>query len=614
MAVTDVTSHHSVLSGVIDDTVGRGPSYPIVISPSYPLMMSLQPLMSDETAITGDDAHTTTMADVITTETVMTPSSHMPDFDDPEVAHGSKTASEILRAHLVLRACGIHFLVRHAEVLLDLSAKVIGTTITDAVVKATFFRHFCAGEDAEDMRPVITSLRARNVGAILDYAAECDGADDEKDGSGGVIFTQPPFNQPARVYDYKSEAECDRHVDIFRSCIRAVREVSAPSSSISEIGSGSGGFAALKVTALANPALLERMSTIIVEVKKLFAEFDEGKTGFINHDEFARCYSLHFHTTDAEITDLLNVLDPQNEGSVDYISFAEALTPQDLPRFTSACRSIDSLALATPSSDEIALMQRARERLHTLAEEATSCGVRLMIDAEQARYQPAIDSFVLELMRKFNDKDMTERPVVFQTYQCYLKDSGETMAADLRRSERFGFHFAAKLVRGAYMNSERERAQELGYDSPIHDTAQDTHRSYDDAIDHLLRERVRADGAHSGLEVVCATHNQRSVEKAVSLMGRLGLSPTGGKDEEKTTAVHFAQLYGMSDNLTNALGRHGYGAYKYLPYGTVREAMPYLVRRAQENGDLLKKDGPLMATELSLFRREFSRRVKRMIG
>ena len=92
------------------------------------------------------------------------------------------------------------------------------------------------------------------------------------------VFTQPPFNQPARVYDYKSECECDKHVDIFKSCIRSVRDVSPH------------GFAALKVTALGNPELLQRMSTMIVEVKNLFSKFDEKGCGLISREEFVRCY------------------------------------------------------------------------------------------------------------------------------------------------------------------------------------------------------------------------------------------------------------------------------------------------------------------------------------
>jgi len=93
------------------------------------------------------------------------------------------------------------------------------------------------------------------------------------------IFTQPPFNQPARIYDYKSEAECDRHVEVFKNCIRSAHDVSPTH-----------GFAALKVTALGNPELLERMSTMIVEVHNLFSKFDEKGTGLISQEEFVRCY------------------------------------------------------------------------------------------------------------------------------------------------------------------------------------------------------------------------------------------------------------------------------------------------------------------------------------
>ena len=93
------------------------------------------------------------------------------------------------------------------------------------------------------------------------------------------IFSQPPFNQPARIYDYTSEKECDRHVEIFKKCIQSVKDVSPTH-----------GFAALKVTALGNPELLERMSDVIVEVNRLFSKFDEKDCGFISREEFVKCY------------------------------------------------------------------------------------------------------------------------------------------------------------------------------------------------------------------------------------------------------------------------------------------------------------------------------------
>ena len=187
------------------------------------------------------------------------------DFDDATSAHGSKTTPELIRALAVFEACSrLAFLVRNADRLLELSTKILGSTITTTLVKHTFFRHFCAGVDKKDMMPVIESLRHNNIGAILDYAAEKSDDGDNGNAKKGIskgkdeenstssararagMVVQPPINQPARIYDYKSESECDNHVSIFKECIRSVRDVS--------ITSGGGGFAALKVTALGNPS------------------------------------------------------------------------------------------------------------------------------------------------------------------------------------------------------------------------------------------------------------------------------------------------------------------------------------------------------------------------
>ena len=398
------------------------------------------------------------------------------------------------------------------------------------------------------------------------------------------IVTQPPFNQPARVYDYKSEGQCDKHVDVFKDCIHSVRDVSPTH-----------GFAALKVTALGNPKLLERMSTMIVEVKRLFAKFDKKKTGLISREEFISCYEQYFHVDDTKLSEILDHLVDKSNGMIDYITFSEMFTPQSLHTFTLKCKDIGPLALATPSEEEVVLMKKMSQRLHTLAEEAASCGTKLLVDAEHLKYQPAIHNLVLELQMKYNSKDETKRPVIFNTYQCYLKDTTDRVVTDLKRAKRHNFHFAAKLVRGAYMVHERARAKELQYPIPIHDTANDTHQCYDEVIELLLNHRIKQG---PGLEFMIATHNMTSIEKAVTLMNELGLNPN---DE----SVHFAQLYGMSDNLTFILGNHGYSAFKYLPYGEVHEVVPYLVRRAQENGDMLGN----ASTELDLLQTELKKRL-----
>jgi proline dehydrogenase len=213
-------------------------------------------------------------------------------------------------------------------------------------------------------------------------------------------------------------------------------------------------------------------------------------------------------------------------------------------------------------------------RGRTLGEAAAKAGVRLLIDAEQVRYQPAIDNLVLELQRQFNVED---KPIIYNTYQCYLKDSPERLRTDVQRAERFNYHFGAKLVRGAYMESEREVAELSGLPDPIHESIEATHQCYNDSVNFLLRHSVESDKM---AELMCATHNQESIEKAIDAMNEYGI-------DRKGSTICFAQLYGMSDHLTFNLGKHGYRAYKYVPYGEVHEVMPYLLRRARENSAIV---------------------------
>jgi len=262
------------------------------------------------------------------------------------------------------------------------------------------------------------------------------------------------------------------------------------------------------------------------------------------------------------------------------------------------CRDVGPLAMATPTDEEVGLIEKVYERGHALAEEAAACGTRLLIDAEHQRYQPAIDTLVLDLQRKYNATDATDFPIIYNTYQCYLKDALDRLKTDVERSERFGYHFGTKLVRGAYMEHERKVAEKLGYPSPIHDTPEDTHACYDAAVEFLLNHAQRSENQ---VELMLATHNQQSVEKAIGVMNELGV-------DRRNQTVSFAQLYGMKDNLTYNLGKHGYRAYKYVPYGEPKMVVPYLIRRANENSSVAGASG----VELRLVLKELSRRLTGM--
>lgn len=131
------------------------------------------------------------------------------------------------------------------------------------------------------------------------------------------------------------------------------------------------------------------------------------------------------------------------------------------------------------------------------------------------------------------------------------------------------------------MLAERERAEKLGYASPINDTIEDTHNMYNDTVSMLMEDRKVNNTKN---EVMIASHNRTSVESAIKKVEELGI-------DNKSGAIHFAQLLGMRDDLSFSLGSAGFNAYKYVPYGKVKEVMPYLIRRAQENSDITKGMG-----------------------
>ena len=240
------------------------------------------------------------------------------------------------------------------------------------------------------------------------------------------------------------------------------------------------------------------------------------------------------------------------------------------------------------------------DRLDGLAALAAARGVRVMVDAEHTYFQPAIDHICLELMRKYNRGGGA---VVHNTYQCYLTATAAKLERHAALANREGWHFGAKLVRGAYLHLERARAARLGYADPVHATIEDTHACFDAAVAFALtRPDVRS--GRSAANVLVASHNRASVERALDVMADEGL-------DARTSKVYFGQLLGMADHLTFTLGAHGYRAYKYVPYGSLYEVMPYLLRRAHENGDLLSSN---VAGERALLVGELARRARAALG
>jgi len=523
------------------------------------------------------------------------------NFDDARSAFQSKTTAELLLHSAVLKVCSFDVIVRNSDALLKMGETVFGKHIlTERVLRPTFFDHFCAGTSASDIVPRIERLHANGIGGILDYAAEADVVSEDEQAAPGVnVLDHPKWSadggaQSAKVYCYTSEQECDANVQIFLDCIQAVKDTTPE------------GFAAIKLTALGNPLLLERLTESILAIRTFFDEFDRDGDGSITFAEFEAGWARHFHPLpDGQLRDLFDRTRspspasgraplPDAEGYVDFVDWCSRLDPLELPQLVALCLDDGPLARAAPTEEEAGLMRRMIERLDTLAAAAEKAGVRLMVDAEQTYFQPAIDHLVLRLQRKYNTGD---HPTVLNTYQCYLKHTDQRVADDLERARRDGFRWGAKLVRGAYLVAERQRAREHGYEDPTQPSLEATHACYDGCVRLVLEQSVaRGEGSN----VLIASHNQQSVEGALARMAALGIDRESG-------GVYFGQLLGMADHLSFTLGSGGYKVYKYVPYGPVDEVLPYLVRRAQENSGMM--GSPAIQHEAEMVDDEVHRRL-----
>lgn len=234
--------------------------------------------------------------------------------------------------------------------------------------------------------------------------------------------------------------------------------------------------------------------------------------------------------------------------------------------------------------------QAKAERIHSRVDEicslAHSVGQPVLIDAEYSWVQDAVDRMATEMMEKFN----RETAIVFNTIQLYRSDRLQYLRSARKEASRNGYWLGVKLVRGAYMEMERERAAELRYPSPIHVDKSATDEDYDAAIEYCLK--------HLGeLAFVNATHNERSAELLARRMYDLGLPPSHSR-------IFFSQLYGMGDNISYVLAKRGYNVSKYVPYGPVTDAVPYLIRRAEENSSAAGH----MSRQLEMITRELKRR------
>ena len=230
--------------------------------------------------------------------------------------------------------------------------------------------------------------------------------------------------------------------------------------------------------------------------------------------------------------------------------------------------------------------KRIEERFDIVCKKAYDCDVALLIDGEESWMQDAADELVGKMMRKYNK----EKAIVYNTLQLYRHDRMAYLQRLHEEARVYNFKIGMKIVRGAYMEKENERAAEKNYPSPICKDKAHTDQNFNDTMKYILKHI-------DDISVFIGTHNEESSYLAMEMMKQAGI-------DKSDFRVWFGQLYGMSDHISFNMANEGYNVAKYLPFGPVRDVMPYLIRRAEENTSVAGQT----SRELNLLSQEKKRR------
>ncbi|GAB5582152.1 hydroxyproline dehydrogenase [Prionailurus iriomotensis] len=397
-----------------------------------------------------------------------------------------KGTGELTRALLVLRLCAWPPLVTHG-LLQAWSQRLLGSRLSGALLRASVYGQFVAGETAEEVRGCVRQLQALGLRPLLAVPTE-----EEPD---SAVKTGP-----------------------------GLLETPGPTGNI---------LMQLKVTALTSTRLCKELTTWI---RRPGASLE--------------------------------------------------LSPE---RLAEAMDSGQDLQVSCLNAEQNRHLQASLGRLHRVVQHARAQHVRLLVDAEYTFLNPALSLLVDALAMRWNSPG-EGGPWVWNTYQAYLQDTHERLRLAAEAADRAGLAFGVKLVRGAYLDKERAMARHQGTEDPTQPDYEATNQSYSRCLELMLTHV-----SHRGpmCHLMVASHNEESVRQATKRMWELGIPLDG--------PVCFGQLLGMCDHVSLALGQAGYAVYKSIPYGSLEEVIPYLIRRAQENRSVLhgaRREQKLLSQEL----------------
>lgn len=238
------------------------------------------------------------------------------------------------------------------------------------------------------------------------------------------------------------------------------------------------------------------------------------------------------------------------------------------------------------SDFEKGLYDRIVDRFDIICKTAFENQIKILVDAEESWFQGAIDDIVLNMMIKYNKQST----IVFNTSQMYRHDRLKYLNELKKLSIENSFHIGVKLVRGAYIEKENKRAKKYNYKSPICESKDATDLNFNEGAKFILSNL-------DNFSLFCGSHNEKSIYDILDIMKK-------GKMQKNNPKIWFGQLYGMSDNISFNLAEEGYNVIKYLPFGPIKEVIPYLIRRAEENTSVKGQT----SRELELIKRELKRR------
>lgn len=531
-------------------------------------------------------------------------------FNSPKDAFKSKKTSELVRAYLVYQICSINWIVENNDMLMKSLRKMVGQRLFEAIMKATFYGQFVAGEDQNKIRPTLERLRSFGVKSILDYSVEEDLSQEEaekrevsasistcgdtqEEGQLKQYHVEQRFADrrykvtSARTYFYLNEAACEKNMDAFMKSIDAVAGITK-----------STGLMAIKLTALGRPQLLLQLSEVIMRARSYMHQIAGGTGNVLTHHKTIEDLQRYLGdlSSKPEVQEFMKKITSDKEGIVHLFPWSNILDKDmglsDSFRVPDPKTGQMRRLISQISTKEEEMFRNMLRRLNNIIRVANEADVRIMIDAEQTYFQPAISRICLEMMRRYNKNKF----LVFNTYQTYLKNTYNEIVTDLEQAQRQNFYWGAKLVRGAYIEQERARSAAMGYEDPTCESVEATTASFHKCLKEIL-SRVKNE-QKDRLGIMVASHNEDTVRYAIQLMKEHDIKP-GDK------VVCFGQLLGMCDHITFPLGQAGYSAYKYVPYGPVVEVLPYLSRRANENRGFLAK----IKKEKGLLLKEIARRI-----